>query len=259
MRLDQKTALITGGASGIGLATARLFIAEGARVAITGRDQQKLDAVARELGPNALALQADTTDQAAMERAVRTVVETFGKIDILFANAGIGGQTPVEGGSVAEFEKILRINLVGPFLAVSTAAPYLNDGASVILIGSVLSEAGAPGWSAYAASKGGINSMAKVLASELSPRGIRVNVVSPAAIRTPIWDVAAPTADAFSQLERRMARSIPLGRIGEPDEVAKLVLYLASDESSFLQATNIFVDGGMIGAPSGAPAYRPSA
>jgi NAD(P)-dependent dehydrogenase (short-subunit alcohol dehydrogenase family) len=259
MRLNQKTALITGGNSGIGLATARLFIAEGARVAITGRDQQKLDVVARELGPGALTIQADTTDQAAMERAVKTVAEKFGKIDVLFANAGIGGQTPVDGGSVADFERILRINLVGPFIAVSSAVPYLSDGASVILIGSVLSMAGAPGYSGYAASKGGINSMAKVLASELSPRNIRVNVVSPGAVRTPIWDNAAPTADAFAQLEQRMSNTIPLGRIAEPDDVASLVLYLASDDARYLQATNIFVDGGMIGAPSGAPAYRRTA
>jgi NAD(P)-dependent dehydrogenase (short-subunit alcohol dehydrogenase family) len=259
MRLDQKTALITGGNSGIGLATARLFVAEGARVAITGRDPVKLEAVARELGPQALAIQADTTDPVEMARAVTMTVEQFGKIDVLFANAGIGGATPVAGGSVAEFEKILRINLVGPFVAVSSVAPYLNNGASIILTGSVMSEAGVPGWAGYAASKGGINAMAKVLASEFSPRGIRVNVISPGAVRTPIWDFAAPTADAFAQLEQRMVRSIPLGRIAETDDVAKAVLYLASDDAAFLQATNIFVDGGMIGAPSGSPAYRQSA
>lgn len=256
MRLDQKTALITGGTSGIGLATARLFVAEGAQVAITGRDRQKLDAVARELGPRALAIQADTTDQAAMERAVSTVAENLGKIDILFANAGIAGATPVAGDSVAEFERIVRINLLGPFVAVTAAAPYLNDGASVILIGSVLSVSGTPGWSGYAASKGGINAMSRVLASELSPRGIRVNVISPGPVRTPIWDFAAPTTDAFAQLEQGMVRSIPLSRIGETDDVAKAVLYLASDDAAYLQATNIFIDGGMIGAPSGAPAYR---
>jgi NAD(P)-dependent dehydrogenase (short-subunit alcohol dehydrogenase family) len=256
MRLDQKTALITGGTSGIGLATARLFVAEGAQVAITGRDRQKLDAVARTLGPRVLAIQADTTDQAAMERAATTVAEKLGKIDILFANAGIAGATPVAGGSVAEFERIVRINLLGPFVAVTVAAPYLNDGASVILTGSVASVTGQPGWSAYAASKGGINAMSRVLASELSPRGIRVNVISPGPVRTPIWDFAAPTADAFAQLEQGMVRSIPLSRIGETDDVAKAVLYLASDDAAFLQATNIFVDGGMIGAPSGAPANR---
>lgn len=187
VRLANKTALITGGNSGIGLATARLFVQEGAKVAITGRNQATLEAAAQELGPNALAIVADATDVAAMEAAVALAAKKFGKLDIVFANAGIPGQTPLGGTTLAAFEQVIRTNLTGVFFTVQAALPHLNDGASVVLNGSVISVQGNPGYSAYAASKGGVRAMARVMASELSPRNIRVNVISPGAIRTPIW------------------------------------------------------------------------
>src|SRR6516162_6998847 len=146
-RLSGKSALITGGNSGIGLATAQLFVAEGARVAITGRNQKTLDAAAAELGDGILAIKADATDVASTERAVVTIAEKFGKLDILFANAGIGGATPVRQTSLAAFEEIVRINLTGVFFTVQAAAPYLNDGGSIILNGSVHATLGIPGWS----------------------------------------------------------------------------------------------------------------
>jgi NAD(P)-dependent dehydrogenase (short-subunit alcohol dehydrogenase family) len=257
VRLANKTALITGGTSGIGLATARLFIAEGARVAITGRDAQKLDAVARELGPRGLVVQADATDRAATERAIQTVVETLGKLDVLFAIAGIAGTTPVSADSLAQFEQILKTNLTGPFMTIMAAAPYLNDGASIILTGSVHAEAGFPGYAGYAASKAGIRAMTRVLAGELSERGIRVNVVSPGPIQTPIWDSLLPTPEAYEQFVQRIGLGVPLARMGEPDEVAKTVLFLASSDSSYVQGADIAVDGGMNGTPAGAPIYRP--
>src|SRR5437879_1611909 len=179
MRLANKTALITGGNSGIGLATARLFVAEGARVAITGRNQATLEAAAKELGPDALAIVADATDVAATEKAVAKAVEKFGKLDIVFANAGISAHTPVGGTSLATFEQVLKTNITAVFFTVQAAAPHLSDGASIILNGSVISVLGNPGYAAYAASKAGVRAMARVMASELSPRGIRVNVVSP--------------------------------------------------------------------------------
>jgi NAD(P)-dependent dehydrogenase (short-subunit alcohol dehydrogenase family) len=259
MRLDGKTALITGGNSGIGLATARLFLAEGARVAITGRDQQKLDAVSRELGSGVLAVQADVTDRAATERAIETVIARLGRLDVLFANAGIGGRTPVGEDSLASFEQILKTNLTGPFVTIQAAAPYLNDGASVVLTGSIHASAGFPGYAAYAASKAGIRAMARVLAGELSGRGIRVNVVSPGPIRTPIWDPIAQSPEAFEQFAQQVSLGIPLARLGEADEVAKAVLFLASDDSAYIQGADIAVDGGMNGSPSGAPVYRPRA
>ena len=252
MRLANKTAFITGGNSGIGLATARLFVAEGAKVAITGRNQATLEAAAKELGPNALALVADATDIAATEQAIRRAVEKFGKLDIVFANAGISGNTPIGSTTLEAFENVIRTNITSVFFTVQSAAPHLNDGASIILNGSVISVLGNPGYAAYAASKAG----ARVMASELSPRGIRVNVVAPGAARTPIWNGAAPTAEAFAVLDKRISRSIPLGRLGEAEEVAKTVLFLASDDASNIQGAEIFVDGGSTGSPAGAPIYR---
>ena len=256
MRLANKTALITGGNSGIGLATARLFVAEGARVAITGRNQATLEAAAKELGPNALAIVADATDVAAAERAVARAVEKFGKLDIVFANAGISDNTPIGGTALAAFENVIRTNITAVFFTVQAAAPHLNDGASIILNGSVISVLGSPGYSAYAASKAGVRAMARVMASELSPRGIRVNVVAPGAARTPIWKGAAPTAEALAALEQRISRNTPLGRMADADHIAKTVLFLASDDAAHVQSAEIFVDGGATGSPAGAPIYR---
>jgi NAD(P)-dependent dehydrogenase (short-subunit alcohol dehydrogenase family) len=256
MRLANKTALITGGNSGIGLATAQLFVAEGARVTITGRNRETLRAAARELGPNALAVVADVTDIAATEAAIKQAADKFGKLDVLFANAGIPGNTPLGGTTLAAFEQVLRTNITSVFFTVQAALPFLNDGASIILNGSVISVLGNPGYSAYAASKAGVRAMARVMASELSPRGIRVNVVAPGAARTPIWKGAAPTSEAFAALEQRISRSTPLGRIAEADHIAKTVLFLASDDAAHVQGAEIFVDGGATGAPAGAPIYR---
>src|SRR5882724_699463 len=256
VRLANKTALITGGNSGIGLVTARLFVAEGARVAITGRNQATLEAAAKELGPNALAIVADATDIAATEKAVKQAVEKFGKLDIVFANAGIASGTPIGGATLETFEKVLRTNLTAVFFTVQAAAPYLNDGASIILNGSVISVLGNPGYAAYAASKAGVRAMARVMASELSPRGIRVNVVAPGAARTPIWGAAIATPEAEKAFEARIGRTTPLGRIGEPDHVAKTVLFLASDDAAHIQGQELFVDGGATASPAGAPIYR---
>ena len=256
MRLANKTAFITGGNSGIGLATARLFVAEGARVAITGRNQKTLDAAAQELGRNALAIAADTTDVAATEAAVQQAVNNFGKLDILFANAGVAGNTPLGGTTIAAFETVIRTNLTAVFFTVQAAIAHLNDGASIILNGSVISVLGSPGYSAYAASKAGVRAMARVMASELSPRGIRVNVISPGAIRTPIWGAATATPEAEKALEERIAKATPLRGLGEPDHISKAVLFLASDDSAHVQGQELLVDGGASVSPSGAPIYR---
>lgn len=254
-RLANKTALITGGNSGIGLETARLFVAEGAHVIITGRNKQTLEAVARELGPNVFAVVADATDVAATEAAIRKGVEKFGKLDIVFANAGIPGGTPIGSTTVAAFENVIRTNLTAVFFTVQAAVAQMNDGGSIILSGSVISVLGNPGWSAYAATKAGISAMARVMVSELSLRNIRVNVVAPGAVRTPIWNGLAPTAEAFAALEKRLAGTTPLGRIAEPDHIAKTVLFLASDDAAHVQGQEIFVDGGATSSPAGAPVY----
>jgi NAD(P)-dependent dehydrogenase (short-subunit alcohol dehydrogenase family) len=256
MRLANKTAFITGGNSGIGLATAKLFVAEGAKVAITGRNKETLEAVAKELGPNAFAIVADATDVAATENAVAKAVEKFGKLDIVFANAGISASTPVGGTALETFEAVLKTNITAVFFTVQAAVAHINDGGSVILNGSVISVLGNPGYAAYAASKAGVRGMARVMASELSPRGIRVNVVSPGGTSTPIWNRTAPTPEAVVALENRISKAIPLGRFGKPEEVAKTVLFLASDDAANIQGAEIFVDGGSTGSPAGAPIYR---
>lgn len=256
MKLTNKTALITGGNSGIGLATARLFLAEGARVAIAGRNQKTLDAAAAELGNGVLAIQADVTDVEATERAVAAAVHTFGKLDIVFANAGIAAATPIGQPSLADFEQIIRTNLTAVFFTVQAAAAHLHEGASIILNGSVHAVMGVSGWSAYAATKAGVRAMTRNLASEFAPRGIRVNQVTPGGTRTPIWSPFAPTDQAMTALEQRIARTIPLGRLGEADAVAKAALYLASDDASHVTGAEIVVDGGATGAPHGAPIYR---
>jgi NAD(P)-dependent dehydrogenase (short-subunit alcohol dehydrogenase family) len=255
MRLANKTALITGGNSGIGLATARLFVAEGAKVTITGRNRETLEAAAQELGPNALAVEADATDVAATEAAIKAV-DKFGKLDVLFANAGIPGNTPLGGTTLATFEQVLKTNVTAVFFTVQAALPHLNDGASIILNGSVISVLGSPGYSAYAASKAGVRAMARVMASELSPRGIRVNVVAPGAARTPIWKGAAPTAEALAALQQRISLNTPLGRMADADHIAKTVPFFPSDDAAHVQSAEIFVDGGATGSPAGAPIYR---
>jgi NAD(P)-dependent dehydrogenase (short-subunit alcohol dehydrogenase family) len=255
-RLVNKTALITGGNSGIGFATAKLFVDEGAKVIITGRNQATLEQAAKALGPNALAVVADATDIAATEAAIKKGVDRFGKLDIVFANAGIPGQTPVGGTTLAAFENVIRTNITSVFFTVQAAVAQMNNGGSIILNGSVISVLGNPGYSAYAASKAGVRAMARVMASELSPRGIRVNVVAPGAAKTPIWNGAAPTADAFAALEKRIELSTPLARMAEADHIAKTVLFLASDDSVHVQSVEIFVDGGSTGSPAGAPIYR---
>ncbi len=214
----------------------------------------RLNAVRPFLGPSLLAIQADLQDIPSIERAVSRAVEAFGKLDVVFANAGVGGATPLGETSVEAFESILKTNLTGTFFTVQAALPDLSEKASIILNGSVHAVLGVPGWSAYAATKGAVRAMTRVLASELAPRGIRVNQITPGAHRTSIWADIAPDAASMAALEKGLAASIPLRRMGEPEEAAAVVLFLASDESSNVTAAEIVVDGGMTGAPAGAPA-----
>jgi len=250
MRLDGKTALITGGNSGIGLATAKIFAGEGAKVAITGRNPETLAKAKAELGAAALAFTADVTDTPSIEAAAAAAAKEFGKLDILVANAGIGGVTPLGNTTRADFDRIIETNLTGVFFTVQAALPYLADGASVILIGSVHARLGMPQWGAYAATKGALQALGKVMAAELAPRRIRVNLVSPGATRTPIWG----PPENLVVLEKRIAAATPLVRLSEAEEVAKAALYFASDDSSNVTATELMVDGGATGAPAGAPA-----
>ncbi|TCL67216.1 SDR family oxidoreductase [Rhizobium sp. BK251] len=256
MRLKNKVAIITGGNSGIGLATARVFTDEGAKVAITGRNMKTLMEAAETLGESTLPLQSDVTDVAALESAFARAAEKLGKFDIVFANAGIAAPSFLGQTSLEQFESIVRTNFTAVFFTVQAALPYLNDGASIILNGSVHTVMGVPGYSAYAGTKGAVRAMTRNLASELAPRGIRVNQVTPGGTRTPIWSPSAPTEDAMSALEARLGGFSPLGRMSEAEEIAKAALYFASDDSSNVTGIEITVDGGATSAPSGAKMFR---
>src|SRR6202161_3467659 len=261
MKLTGKKALITGGNSGIGLATARLFVAEGAEIAITGRDQKALDEAVAELGLNARDYRADVTAADDRRRLFADLAKDFGKLDIVFANAGISGRTPTGATDEATFENIVHTNLNGAFFTVNSAAPLLNDNASIIFNGSVHNYLGQAGVAAYAATKGGVVSMARAIAADLAPRNIRVNVVAPGATKTPIWkrgSRASVTEEQSAKLADFVSFAVPLGRWGEPEELAKAVLFLASDDSSYVNGVELMVDGGATGAPWGAPLLRGS-
>jgi NAD(P)-dependent dehydrogenase (short-subunit alcohol dehydrogenase family) len=259
MKLAGKKALITGGNSGIGLATARLLIAEGAEVAITGRDQATLDEAVAELGPKAHGYRADVTAAEDRKQLFTDLARDFGKLDIVFANAGIAGRTPTGTTDEAVFENIVHTNLNGAFFTVNSAAPLLNENGSIIFNGSVHNYLGQAGLAAYAATKGGVVSMARAIAADLAPRHIRVNVVAPGWTKTPIWK-RGPRANASAEESAKVtdfySSAIPLGRWGEPEELAKAVLFLASDDSSYINAVELVVDGGATGAPFGAPILR---
>jgi NAD(P)-dependent dehydrogenase (short-subunit alcohol dehydrogenase family) len=259
MKLAGKNALITGGNSGIGLATARLFIAEGARVAITGRDQKTLDEAVAELGSRARGYRADVTIAEDRKQLFLAIARDFGKLDIVFANAGIAGRTPTGATDEAAFENIVHTNLSGAFFTVNSAAPLLNDNGSIIFNGSVHDQLGQSGLAAYAATKGALVSMARVIASDLAQRGIRVNVVAPGWTKTPIWKRgprANTSAEESAKLTDFYSSVVPLGRWGEPGELAKAVLFLASDDSSYINAIELVVDGGATGARFGAAVLR---
>jgi NAD(P)-dependent dehydrogenase (short-subunit alcohol dehydrogenase family) len=255
MKLQGKKALITGGNSGIGLATAELFIREGAQVAITGRDQKTLDEAVGLLGPAARAYRADVTDAKARSALFGSLENEFGKLDIVFANAGISARTPAGATDEAVFQNVIQVNLVGAFLTVNSAVPLLNDGASILFNGSVHNYLGQPGLAAYAATKGGLLSMARAIAADLAPRGIRVNVIAPGATKTPIWrrgPHAKLTSDEVGTAAAKVASMIPLGRWGEATDIAHAALFLASDDSAYITAIELTVDGGATGAPYGA-------
>lgn len=253
-KLEGKVALITGGSSGIGFSTAQLFVAEGAKVVITGRNPENLKKAVEKLGTvNSLGVVSDASDPANAEKAAAAAVNAFGGLDIVFANAGISGSTPLGSADPTLFKNILEINVTGVFFTIQAASPYIRKGGSVILNGSVLAKAGHPGYAAYAASKGAVTSMARVLVAELAPRDIRVNTVVPGATKTPIWgNTAAPE---FNAKEEYLKRDIPLNRMGEPEELANTVLFLASDDSSYVNGAEISVDGGAGSSPMGTPIH----
>ncbi len=243
--LKDKTALITGGASGIGLAAAKLFAASGARVIVTGRRRQALDLAVAEIGNGAFAIQGDTSDIAHHDQVADEIRQRFGGLDIYFANAGIIVINPSSQATVDEFDAQFGTNTRGVFFGVQKIAPLLRDGGSIILTSSIASNKVLEGHAVYAGSKAAIEAFARSWALEFKERGIRVNVLSPGPVDTPIISKMGITDQARSSFEAGLAAAIPLGRIGRPEELARAALFLASDASSFVTGVNIPVDGGI--------------
>jgi NAD(P)-dependent dehydrogenase (short-subunit alcohol dehydrogenase family) len=244
-RLAGKTALITGGSSGIGLASARLFQAEGARVVVTGRDPVALAQAREELGANALVLASDAGSLADIAALMAQVKEHFGQLDILFVNAGVAKAAPLEHVSEALFDQIMDINFKGVFFTVQQALPLLRAGASVIVTTSITNQLGSPNFSVYGASKAALRSLVQSLALELADRGLRVNAISPGPIATPIFNRFGLPAEMIDGIKGDIARKSPVRRFGTPEEVANVALFLASDASAYLLGEEIVVDGGM--------------
>ncbi|WP_312670668.1 SDR family oxidoreductase [Pseudescherichia sp.] len=244
-RLADKYTLITGGTTGIGLATAQEFIAEGAHVAVTGRNPDTLADAKRILGDNAWVIPADAGDIAAQKQLAEKIAARWPRLDAIFINAGDVTHGEIEAWDEAKWDRLMAINLKGPFFLIQALLPLLNNPSSVILCGSVSARIGLPASSVYAASKAGLLSLARTLSAELLPRGIRVNGLSPGPVETPALGKLGLDAEALRAMQEEIINLVPLGRMGTVRELAKAALYLASDDSSYTVGTDLLVDGGV--------------
>jgi NAD(P)-dependent dehydrogenase (short-subunit alcohol dehydrogenase family) len=243
-RFEGKTVVITGGNSGIGLATAKLFHEEGAKVAISGRDQKTLDEAVKTIGNGTLAVKAGVSKLADIDKLYAQVTAKFGKIDALFANAGIAKFAPASDSTEQLFDETFDINVKGLYFTLQKALPLLNDNAGIVLNASVVSTKGYPATSIYSSTKGAVRSLARTFAAELVERGIRVNVVSPGPIETPILSKGGLPQAAQDQFATDVKGRVPMKRFGTPEEVAHAVLFLASSEASYITGVDLNVDGG---------------
>ena len=246
-RFENKVVVVFGGNSGIGLAAARDFAAEGAQVVITGRDARTLEAAAQEIGPGTMAIRSDIADLAALDELYAQVRARHGRIDALFVNAGVGGFVPAAAVTPEFWDSVHSVNLRGCFFAAQKALPLMGRGGAIVFTGSIGSQLAAPGNVTYAAAKAGLRAVARNFAAELLPQGIRVNMVSPGATETPIL-YRNPGMDdkAVEGLRQMMITNTPMKRMGTPGEIARAVLFLSSDEASFITGVDLFVDGGVI-------------
>lgn len=244
-RLAGKVALITGGSSGLGFATAQRFISEGAYVFITGRRQPELDAAAKGLGENATSVRSDISKLADLDRLFTLIKEQKGQLDILFANAGGGAFVPLDQVTEEHFDKYFGINVKGTLFTVQRAVRLMTNGGAIIINGSMVSIKGVPAFGVYAATKAALRSFARTWTMDLKERNIRVNVVSPGTVVTPAYkSELGMNEEQIKEFETQAATTTPLGRTGTPEEIAKAVLFLASDESSYVNGVELFVDGG---------------
>ncbi len=244
-RFEGKVAVITGGNSGIGLASAERLHREGARVAITGRNAKTLDAAISALGGDALAVQADVAKLADIDRLFSIVTSKLGKVDVLFANAGVGKFAPYAASQEALFDELFAINVKGVYFTLQKAIPHLNDGASVVLNTSIAASKGAENMGIYAATKAAVRSFARTAAAELQARNIRVNAVAPGPIATPIFERSGMTAEQIEGFKAGISARVPMRRMGRPEEIASAVAFLASDDASYITGVELNVDGGM--------------
>jgi NAD(P)-dependent dehydrogenase (short-subunit alcohol dehydrogenase family) len=245
-KFANKVVVVTGGTSGIGLASAQMFAREGASVFITGRRERELAAAAKSIGGKVTAVQGDMSKLADIDRLYDAVQQKHSQIDVLFANAGGGTMLPLGAITEEHYDSIFASNVKGVVFTVQKALPLLKDGASVILTGSITGIKGTAAFSIYSATKAAVRNLARSWTLDLKERGIRINVVSPGPIKTPgLVELAGSDAAQQQGLLDYMASQVPLGRVGNPEEIAKAVAFLASDDSSFIAGTELFVDGGM--------------
>ncbi|WP_299222091.1 glucose 1-dehydrogenase [uncultured Aquimarina sp.] len=244
-KLKNKVAVITGANSGIGLATAKLYLKEGAKVVVSGRRQEALDEVAKELEGDFITVKADVAKAEDNKRLIQEATNKYGKIDILFLNAGVAPVAPTTDITEEHYNHIFDINVKGPIIATKEALPHINDGGTILFTNSVVHQKGFEGLGIYSASKGALRAYQRVLTSEVKSRGIRVNAIAPGPIETPLYGKMGLPEDVVTEMGKGFAQQVPLGRFGTSEEIAKSALFLASDDASYINGVELEVDGGL--------------
>jgi len=244
-KLTGKTVLITGGTTGIGFATAKLFLEEGARVAITGQNSDRVASATNSLGAGVLGICADVASVSEMATVAEKIKSAFGTLDILFANAGIAKPMPFQDVDAENINSQLDVNFKGVIYSIQAVLPLLNNPSSIVMTSTTMIEKGVSGMSVYAATKAAVRSLARTLSAEFAEKGIRVNTISPGLVETPIYGKLGLPEEAVSEWAGQLLTNVPASRFGQPEEVAKAVLFLASESSSYMLGENILLDGGM--------------